>query len=35
MFFEAVLYWTRTGVPWRDLLSDSGAWDADYNRFRR
>jgi transposase len=35
MFFEAVLYWARTGVPWRDLPSEFGAWDAVYNRFRR
>lgn len=35
MFFEAVLYWARTGVPWRDLPSDFGAWDAIYNRLRR
>lgn len=35
MFFEALLYWARTGVPWRDLPGDFGAWDAVYNRFRR
>ena len=35
MFFEAVLYWARTGVPWRDLPGEFGAWDAVYNRFRR
>jgi len=35
LFFEAVLYWARTGVPWRDLPSEFGAWDAVYNRFRR
>ena len=35
MFFEAVLYWARTGVPWRDLPSEFGAWDAVYNRLRR
>ena len=35
MFFEAVLYWARTGVPGRDLPSEFGAWDAVYNRFRR
>jgi transposase len=35
MFFEAVLYWARTGVPWRDLPADFGAWDAVYNRLRR
>jgi putative transposase len=35
MFFEAVLYVARTGIPWRDLPGEFGAWDAVYNRFRR
>jgi transposase len=35
MFFEAVLYLTRTGIPWRDLPGEFGSWDAVYNRFRR
>ena len=35
MFFEAILYWARTGVPWRDLPAEFGAWDAVYNRLRR
>src|ERR1700712_2269623 len=35
MFFEAVLYVARTGVPLRDLPSEFGRWDAVYNRFRR
>lgn len=35
MFFEAILYWARTGVPWRDLPGDFGRWDAVYNRFGR
>ena len=35
LFFEAVLYWARTGVPWRDLPAEFGAWDAVYNRLRR
>lgn len=35
MFFEALLYWARTGVPWRDLPDVFGAWDAVYHRFRR
>jgi transposase len=34
-FFEALLYWARTGIPWRDLPTEFGAWDAVYNRFRR
>src|SRR4051794_16656568 len=35
MFFEAVLYIARTGIPLRDLPAEFGAWDAVYNRFRR
>ena len=35
VFFEAVLYRARTGVPWRDLPAEFGAWDAVYNRLRR
>ena len=35
MFLEALLYWARTGIPWRDLPAEFGAWDAVYNRFRR
>jgi transposase len=35
MFFEAVLYLARTGIPWRDLPGEFGAWDAVYNRLRR
>ncbi len=34
-FFEALLYLARTGVPWRDLPSEFGRWDAVYARFRR
>ena len=34
-FFEALLYLARTGIPWRDLPSEFGRWDAAYNRFRR
>jgi putative transposase len=34
LFFEAVLYLGRTGVPWRDLPGEFGRWDAVYNRFR-
>ncbi len=34
-FLEALLYLARTGIPWRDLPSEFGAWDAAYNRFRR
>ena len=35
MFFEALLYVARTGIPLRDLPAEFGAWDAVYNRFRR
>ena len=35
MFFEAVLYIARTGIPLRDLPAEFGRWDAVYNRFRR
>ena len=35
MFFEAVLYLGRTGVPLRDLPVEFGEWDAVYNRLRR
>src|SRR5215510_4229039 len=35
MFIEAVLYLARTGIPWRDLPTAFGHWDAVYNRFRR
>jgi putative transposase len=35
VFLEALLFWARTGVPWRDLPAEFGAWDAVYNRFRR
>ena len=35
LFFEALLYWGRTCIPWRDLPAEFGAWDAVYNRFRR
>lgn len=35
MFFEAVLYWARTGIPWRDLPAEFGAWDPVYNGLRR
>ena len=35
VFFEAVLYWARTGIPWRDLPAEFGEWDAVSNRLRR
>ncbi len=35
LFFEALLYVARTGVPWPDLPGEFGSWDAAYRRFRR
>src|SRR5690242_14731822 len=35
LFFEALLYVARTGIPWRDLPGDFGRWDAVYQRLRR
>lgn len=34
-FIEAVLWWRRTGVPWRDLPSELGPWKSVFNRFDR
>jgi transposase len=34
-FMEAVLWWRRTGAPWRDLPSDFGPWKTVFNRFDR
>ena len=34
-FVEAVLWWRRTGVPWRDLASEFGPWKTVFNRFDR
>ena len=34
LFIEAVLYIARTGIPWRDLPSFFGKWEAIYKRFR-
>jgi putative transposase len=35
LFIEAVLWWRRTGVPWRDLHPDFGPWKTVFNRFDR
>jgi transposase len=35
LFFEAILYLGRTGIPLRDLPAEFGEWDAVYNRLRR
>ena len=34
-FIEAVLWWRRTGVPWRDLPDEFGPWKTVFNRFNR
>ena len=34
-FIEAVLWWRRTGVPWRDLPEAFGPWKSVFNRFDR
>ena len=34
-FIEAVLWWHRTGVPWRDLPIEFGPWSTVFNRFDR
>ena len=34
-FFEAVVWWRRTGVPWRDLPNEFGPWKTVFNRFDR
>jgi len=34
-FIEAVLWWLRTGVPWRDLPTEFGSWKTVFNRFDR
>jgi putative transposase len=34
-FIEAVLWWRRTGVPWRDLPEPFGSWKTIFNRFDR
>jgi transposase len=34
-FIEAVLWWRRTGVPWRDLPEEFGPWKTVFNRFDR
>jgi putative transposase len=33
--FEAVVWWRRTGVPWRDLPDEFGPWKTVFNRFDR
>jgi transposase len=35
LFVEAVLWMARTGVPWRDLPPEFGAWNSVFRRFSR
>lgn len=35
LFLEALLFLTRTGLPWRDLPEEFGDWNAVYQRFKR
>jgi transposase len=32
---EAVLWWRRTSVPWRDLPEEFGSWKTVFHRFDR
>jgi len=34
-FVESVLWWRRTGAPWRDLPAELGPWKTVFNRFDR
>lgn len=34
LFFKALLYLVRTGIPWRDLPAEFGSWLAVYHWFR-
>ncbi|MCC6810928.1 MAG: transposase [Deltaproteobacteria bacterium] len=34
-FIEAVLWWRRTGVSWRDLPDAFGPWQTVFSRFDR
>ena len=33
LFVDAVIYRTRTGIPWRDLPERYGEWKATHKRF--
>ena len=35
LFIDAVLFWAKTGVPWRDLPPHFGPWKTVFNRFDR
>src|SRR3954468_19294585 len=32
-FINAVLFWAKTGVPWRDLPRRYGPWKTVFNRY--
>lgn len=33
-YFNAVMWWFRTGSPWRDVPDSYGSWSTIYDRFR-
>jgi transposase len=35
LFVDAIIYRTRTGIPWRDLPDRYGDWKATHKRLRR
>ena len=35
LFIDAVLWWAKTGVPWRDLPERFGDWNTVWKRFDR
>ena len=35
LFVDAIIYRTRTGIPWRDLPERYGDWKATHKRLRR
>jgi transposase len=35
LFADAIVYRTRTGIPWRDLPERYGDWKATHKRLRR
>jgi transposase len=35
LFVDAILWWAKTGVPWRDLPERFGPWNSVWKRFDR